>query len=119
MPARGALRRAAGFWERGRVAYNGLLALVVAAWILASWPHFRPALTVRSGLLLLALAALANACYCAAYAVDLALQRLLQGRDRPFWRVPLWCLGSVFAVVLACYWIADEIYPFVTLPVHG
>ncbi len=114
-----ALTSAAAFWERGRVGYNGILCLVVAAWLIATWPHFRPALTKESGLLLVVLAALANACYCAAYPVDLVLQRILPVGNRSAWRLPLWCIGSLFAVVLACYWIADEVYPFVGVPAHG
>jgi hypothetical protein len=25
----------------------------------------------------------------------------------------LWLLGTLFALVVTCYWIADEIYPYV------
>jgi len=116
-----AFKGAARFWERGRIVYNGILIAVVAAWLLLTWPHFRPALTLQSGLLMLVQAALANACYCAAYPVDVILQLTARGGRRPFWRIPLWCLGSLFAAALACYWIADEIYPYVVsaVPVHG
>jgi hypothetical protein len=105
------LREAARFWEPWRVAYNLVLAAVVLAWLIATWPHFRPALTRQSLLLLLVLAALANVCYCAAYPVELLL-RISPGRvpgRRLRWR--LWLGGTVLAILLACYWIADEIYP--------
>ncbi len=29
------------------------------------------------------------------------------------WRLPLWLAGTLFALVVAQYWIGDEIYPFV------
>jgi len=29
------------------------------------------------------------------------------------WRWGLWLVGMLFAAILANYWIADEIYPFV------
>ena len=110
---RGAAADAARYWERGRIGYNLILASVAAAWLGFTWPHFRPALTVRSGLLLLVLAAIANLCYCAAYPVDIAIQF---SPFRAQWmrrRWILWCAGAVFAALLACYWIGDEIYPSV------
>jgi hypothetical protein len=109
---RARLRDAARFWEPRRIAYNLVLTAVVA-WLILTWPHFRPALTLQSLLLLLVLAAMANVCYSAAYLVDVLLQfspfRNLWQRRR--WS--LWLVGTLFAVLLACYWIADEIYPSV------
>ncbi len=108
-----AVREAMHYWEPRRIVYNVVLAAVVAAWLVLTWPHFRPALTLQDLFALLALAAVANACYCAAYLADLAMQR------SPFcatWlraRWALWLAGTLFAVVLAWYWIADEIYPYV------
>jgi hypothetical protein len=101
------------FWEGRRVGYNAVLAAVAGAWVVFTWPHFRPAFNWQSGLLLLVLAALANACYFAAYPIDIAIQR---SRLRNSWkrhRWLLWYAGALFATVLACYWIADEIYPAV------
>ena len=98
------------FWELGRVGYNAVLLAVTIAWLVFTWPHFRPALTWSSGLRMLLLAAMANACYCAAYPLDLALQC---SPSRPAWRHHrwmLWGVGTLFAVLLACYWIGDEIY---------
>ena len=108
------LRDAVRYWERGRIGYNFILTAVTLAWLGFTWPHFRPALTIQSGLLLLVLAAMANACYCAAYPVDIAFQR---SSLRPAWqrrRWILWWAGALFAALLACYWIADEIYPSVS-----
>jgi hypothetical protein len=101
------------FWEPRRILYNAVLTAVVIAWFGFTWPHFRPALNPHSLLLLLILAGMANLCYCAAYIVDIPVQysvsraALLRGR----WE--LWLLGMILALVLANYWIVDEIYPFV------
>ena len=78
---------------------------------LFTWPHFRSSLDWRHGVLLLVLAALANACYCAAYPVDLLLQRLGFGAAWKHRRWLLWIAGMSLAILLANYWIADEIYP--------
>jgi len=73
------------------------------------WPHFRPALP-----LLFALAVLANVCYCAAYLVDLPLQVSSFGSGWRRRRVVPWLAGMLFAAGLASYWIADEIYPYLS-----
>ncbi|HZR57371.1 MAG TPA: hypothetical protein VFA74_10895 [Terriglobales bacterium] len=102
---------AARFWEPRRLIYNSVLIVVVAVWVMMTWPHFRIALTQSSFLLLTILALLANVCYCAAYLVDIPMQRLAFVGN--WGRRALWSLGMLFAAVLANYWIADEIYPFV------
>lgn len=107
------LRDAVRYWEVRRIWYNVLLCGVVVAWVVGSWPHFRPAVSVASLLRLLVLAALANLCYSAAYLVDVPLQH---SGSRASWRRhrwALWLAGTVFALAFANYWIADEIYPFV------
>jgi hypothetical protein len=99
------------FWEFRRLFYNLALAAASIAWLLATWPHFRPAFTLNSLLLLSVLALIANACYCAAYLVDIPMQlsafSITWKRDR--W--VFWLVGTLFALVLTNYWIADEIYP--------
>jgi hypothetical protein len=113
-PFREVLADAMRFWEPWRLPYNVLLCLVVAAWVALTWPHFRPAMKLQSLLLLMALALIANFCYCAAYLIDIPMQRLTPGTG--FWkrqRWTLWIAGTLFAIVLANYWIVDEIYPFV------
>ena len=112
-PFRGFLADAIRFWEPRRLVYNFLLMAVVAAWLVATWPHFRTALTLSSLLLVAILALLANVCYCTAYLVDIPMQRSslsIVWRRR---RWGLWLMGTLFAIVLAIYWIADEIYTFV------
>jgi len=102
------------YWEPRRILYNLGLAAVVLAWVGLAWPHFRPALTLPALPLLFVLAVLANVCYCAAYLVDLPLQ---YSSFRAGWRrrrFVLWLAGMLFAAVLASYWIADEIYPYVS-----
>jgi hypothetical protein len=76
------------YWEPRRIAYNAVLALVVAG----SFCYYQPPLAVLTwplaiGLLLAAV--LANVLYCAAYAADL----LVQLSDyQPAWRRHRWML---------------------------
>ncbi len=111
-PIRGAFSDALRYWELRRLVYNFVLATVVVSWIAATWPHFRPAITFSSLALLAVLALLANLCYCAAYLVDIPMQWSPLVNSWRRWRWGLWALGTIFAVVFANYWIADEIYPF-------
>ncbi len=108
---RGTLGDSMRYWEARRVLYNAALLAVVMVWLVATWPHFRPALRLASLLPMGALALLANACYCAAYLVDIPMQRSAVGDVWRRRRWGLWLVGTIFAVVLANYWIADEIYP--------
>jgi hypothetical protein len=110
---RESLADAIRFWEPRRVVYNLVLSTVVVVWLMATWPHFRVALTVSSLLLLSILALLANACYCAAYFVDISMQRSSLSNMWKHRRWGLWLAGTLFAIILANYWIVDEIYPFV------
>jgi hypothetical protein len=101
------------YWEPRRIAYNFVLAGVVAVWLVATWPHFRTALKPHSILFLFVLAILVNGCYCAAYAADIPMQHSALGRTWRRWRWSCWLAGMLLAVLLANYWIADEIYPYV------
>lgn len=111
---RSILADALGYWERRRIIYNLLLAAVVVTWIAATWPHFLPAFTWSSLLALVALALLANLCYCAAYLADLPLQFSSLRNFWRRWRWSLFLVGTLFAILFANYWIADEIYSFVS-----
>lgn len=107
------LRDAIGYWEPRRLWYNAALTALVGCWVALTWPHFRPAFTLASLSKLIVLAALANVCYSAAYLVDAAAQR---SSLRAAWRQRrwlLWLFGTLFALAVSHYWIADEIYPFV------
>jgi hypothetical protein len=101
------------YWEPRRLIYNFALSAVCVGWVVLTWPHFRPMLTLSSVLLLAVLALIANACYCAAYLVDIPLQQSSVGTVWRRRRWALWLMGTLFAILLANYWIADEIYPFV------
>ncbi len=107
------LRDTIRFWELGRIAHNLVLTAVVIAWLVTTWPHFREALTLRSLVLLTILGLLANVCYSAAYLVDVPMQYSSLRAAWRRWRWGLWLTGTVLATVIANYWIADEIYPFV------
>ena len=99
------------YWEPRRLAYNGALALVALGWLVFTWPHFRPALNFRAAGAIAVLAVLANVGYSAVYLAELAAQvspaRTTWNRRRFF----VWLLGTLFALALEVYWIADEIYP--------
>jgi len=112
-PFRAFLADAIRFWEPRRLVYNFVLAVVVVVWIVTTWPHFQPALTLHSLLLLSVLAVLANVCYCAAYFVDIPMQSLSVGSALRRQRWGLWVIGTLFAILFENYWIVDEIYPFV------
>jgi hypothetical protein len=110
---RGLLAEAISFWEPRRLLYNLLLSAIVIIWVAGTWPHFRAMPQRSSFLLLVVLALLANVCYSAAYLVDIPLEH---SPIQAIWRRRrwlLWLLGTVFAMALENYWIADEIYPYV------
>jgi len=107
------------YWEPRRVLYNAILTTAAVLWVVLTWPHFRsvqlmgipPGDTHPALLILIILAFLANVCYCAAYIVDIPLQLTFVT-----WRKYRWALlltGTLFALLIENYWIADEIYPFV------
>ena len=99
------------YWEFRRLFYNLTLAAASIAWLIATRPHFRPALTLNSLLPLSVLALIANAFYCAAYLVDIPMQLSAFSVSWKRRRWILWLAGTLFALLLANYWIADEIYP--------
>ena len=101
------------YWEFRRFLYNFVLLAVVTAWVAVTWPHFRPMIDVHSLLLLAILAFVANVLYCAAYIVDLPMLFSLVGERWRRRRWILWLAGMLLAILMANYWIADEIYPFV------
>ncbi len=107
------LADAARFWEPRRIPYNLALVAVVFIWLVATWPHFRSALTLSSFGIFTVLGLIANVCYSFAYLIDIALQSsFFPGAWRQR-RWVLWLIGLIFAIVLTNYWIADEIYPYV------
>ena len=111
-----AFREAARFWERGRLLYNAILTVIVLLWLVLTWPHFRPALTLGSFEAFFVLGLLANLCYSAAYLAEFFMQLLAPGASRRRARIAVFILGTLFALVLENYWIADEIYPYANNP---
>jgi hypothetical protein len=111
--SRALLGDAVRYWELRRLPYNLALAGLVSAWVVLTWPHFRAALTLSSLLKLLILAALANLCYCAAYVVELMAQQSSFAATWRHRRWAVWLLGTLLALLVAHYWIGDEIYPSV------
>lgn len=114
VPARNTLREAIRFWELNRIGYNLALAALCGAWVVLTWPHFRPGVVLPHLAELVALILLANVCYCAAYLAEALLQGIASDATRQRWRWGLWLVGTLFALFLAQYWIGDEIYPSVS-----
>jgi hypothetical protein len=107
------LADAVRFWEPRRIPYNLVLIAIVFTWLVATWPHFRPALTLSSLGIFTVLGLIANVCYSAAYLIDIALRTVSSRGQWKRRRWILWLAGVIFAIVLTNYWIADEIYPYV------
>jgi hypothetical protein len=99
------------FWEIRRIFYNLALAGAAIFWLAATWPHFRPAFSLTYLPPTAFLALMANACYCAAYLVDIPMQHSTFSIAWKRYRWILWLVGTLLALLLANYWIADEIYP--------
>ena len=112
MTKRENLLDAVRYWELRRLWYNLALAALAIAWLVLTWPHFRPAFTLPNLGRILILGALANLCYSAAYFVELPMQESSFRDGWRRWRFALWMIGTLFALVFAQYWIGDEIYPF-------
>ncbi|MDA3915038.1 MAG: hypothetical protein PF446_12805 [Oleiagrimonas sp.] len=110
---RGLIRDAGRYWEPRRLIYNGVLLAVVVLWVVITWPHLRPAMTwtALGGLCVLAL--IANACFSAAYLVEMVFRNAGIRRVWKRWRWALWMAGTILAACMVWYWIADEVYPFV------
>jgi hypothetical protein len=103
------------FWEPGRVLYNAVLAAVVIAYFIKYWPASRNAVTFDQILAVIILAVLANACYCAAYIVDIFAQL---SDFRPLWLRLRWLLlviGILFAAILTRFFAID----FFNNPAHN
>jgi hypothetical protein len=107
----GGLKDAIRIWEPRRIWYNAILFAIVMLWLLLSWPHFRAAINWPDFGRMCVLALLANVCYCAAYVAEFYMQGAVPADYWRRLRWAVWVLGILFAIVLANYWIADEIYP--------
>lgn len=101
------------FWEPKRAVYNLVLGIFVFIWVVATWPHFLPAMNWGDLGRLIILAAIGNVLYSAGYIVDLLAQQI--SRPSALWAIrwTTFCVGMALAALLTNYWIADEIYPYV------
>jgi hypothetical protein len=97
---REAVSDAIGYWEPRRIAYNGVLALIVLAYFAVNWPHSQTVVSFEGVLIVFVLAVLANICYCAAYLGDVFVQ--MSGfRDAwQKWRWVLFIIGTTFAAII-------------------
>lgn len=102
------------FWEIRRIWYNLALLLLCVWWVVRTWPHFQPAMTLFHLGQMIRLALIANILYSTAYAVDAIAFESLGEPTRYRWRTALFVAGTLFALLLATYWIGDEIYDDVT-----
>jgi len=88
------------YWERRRLYYNLILALIVVGMGLVIWPQSLKLLEFSTLLWLFVLAALANVCYTAAYIVDIGFQLSAYRAGWLRWRLALWIFGTVLAAAL-------------------
>jgi hypothetical protein len=88
------------YWELRRLFYNVLLALIVLAHFIASWPASRAALTTDSALGLFLLAVIANVAYSVVYVPDVFIQFSGFRDSRSRWRLAFLVVGFAFAAVL-------------------
>ena len=113
-PSREAVTGMIRYWELRRIWYNLALVLLCVWWVVHTWPHFEPAMTLGNLGRMLILAVIANVCYSSAYLVDLTMQASSFAPAWRRWRWLLWLAGTLFALLVATYWIGDEIYPSVS-----
>jgi hypothetical protein len=111
-----AMPSAPRFWEPRRLVYNAILTAVALLWIIFTWPHFRPALTLGSLEAFIVLGFAANLCYCAAYVAEFFMQALVPSASWRRIRQILFVLGTLLVLLIENYWIVDEIYPYADHP---
>jgi hypothetical protein len=100
MTIRDALTDAIRYWELRRIAYNGVLALIVVAVFAVHWPQSRAAVTADLAQGMFILAVLANVAYCAAYPVDIAAQSSGFSATWRRYRWALFAVGVLFAGII-------------------
>ena len=89
------------FWERGRLAYNAVLALLSVGYFLTRLPESRELLTTDTGLTFVFFAVGANIFYSAAYLPEFIIQATMpQHFARPV-RLIVFLVGTIFACFVA------------------
>src|SRR5215470_8980940 len=89
------------YWEPWRIAYNAILVVVVVTVFVLDWPESRSVISVDLLLRFFILAVLANAAYCSAYVVDIAVQLSAFRASWKRYRWILFAIGAVFASIIA------------------
>lgn len=100
------LTEAVRYWERRRLYYNLVLAVIVVCVALLVWPQSLKFLEFPLLLWLFVLVVLANVCYCAAYLVDVPLQISAYRETWLKWRFVLWVIGMFLAAALTYLYMA-------------
>jgi hypothetical protein len=95
------------FWEQRRIPYNLLLTMVFVGWVAVSWPSLKGAFSLVHFAQLAVLALIANVLYCAAYLAELFFKNLAMSKWQ-HWRLGIWIVGTLFAILLESYWVNDE-----------
>jgi hypothetical protein len=98
--ARAVITDSLRYWERKRIVYNIVLALVVIGYFVAAWPGSKTTITLNGGFVLFILTVLANVAFCAAYLADLFIQFSGFGALWHRWRWALFVLGTTFAAAI-------------------
>ena len=97
------LRDAFGYWERRRIVYNGVLAVLVVACWGVEIALARPIGWLGAAVVLMFFAAIANALYCVAYPIDLVFQSTPWQSSWRRFRWLLFVSGTGLASVLALW----------------
>jgi len=97
---RDVLTDAIRYWERGRILYNSILAVIVVAYFVMNLPGARGHLSFDLLQSLFVLAVLANVAYCAAYLVDVFAQLSAVRAAWLRYRWVLLAIGILFAAII-------------------
>jgi hypothetical protein len=100
MSIRDSLTDAIRYWEIRRIAYNGVLALIVVGVFVIHWPRSSSAISGNLVQGIFILAVLANVAYCAAYLVDVPAQMSGVSASWKRYRWILFAIGLVFAGII-------------------
>ena len=106
IPLREILSDAIRYWELRRIAFNIVLALIVATLFILGLPGSRDKLSLDLVLGIFILAVLANVAYCAAYPVDVFAQLSSLRMTWLRMRWILFAVGLLFAGIITRYMAA-------------
>jgi len=93
------------FWERGRIAYNLVLAIIVIGYFIVGLPFSKSQISFDFFLGFFILAVLANIAFCAAYPVDIFTQ---MSSFNVVWLKARWVLlfiGTLFAAIITRFMV--------------